>query len=154
MIFWTTFFKDWDWGCPSKANNAMLGILSKKVKMLLPNMKKTYFCEKLKIIWKKSKWPWEVTSRFLRRKERRENLGITAYDLENYSNFKSKLSFNNENIFEIHDCFRTRGNANDLSQLIDSLSLSNQDFTGLDNFDRLENLLCMQGVARKLNWCS
>ena len=154
MIFWTTFFKDWDWGCPSKANNAMLGILSKKVKMLLPNMKKTYFCEKLKIIWKNSKWPWEVLSRFLRRKERRQNLGITAYALENYSNFKSKLSFNNGNIFEIHDCFRTRGNANDLSQLIDSLSLPNQDFAGLDNLDRLENLLCMQGVARKLNWCS
>ena len=74
--------------------------------------------------------------------------------LENYSNFKSKLSFNNGNIFEIHDCFRTGGNANDLSQLINSLSLPNQDFAGLDNFNRLENLLCIQGVARKLNWCS
>ena len=132
----------------------MLGILSKKVKMLLPNMKKTYFCERLKIIWKNSKWPCEVTSRFLRRRERRQNLGITAYTLENYSNFKSKQSFNNGNIFEIHDCFRTGGNANDLSQLIDSLSLLNQDFVGLDNFNRLENLLCSQGVARKLNWCS
>ena len=132
----------------------MLRILSKKVKMLLPNMKKTYFRERLKIIWKNSKWPWEVTSRFLRRRERRQNLGITAYTLENYSNFKSKLSFNNGNIFEIHDCFRTGGNANDLSQLIDSLSLLNQDFVGLDNFNRLEKLLCIQGVARKLNWCS
>ena len=51
-----------------------------------------------------------------------QNLGITGHTLklENYSNFKSKLSFNNGNIFEIHDYFRTTGNAsfNDLSQLI------------------------------------
>ena len=138
---------------PVKQIMPCLAFYQKKVKMLLPNMKKTYFCEKLKIIWKNSKWPWEVTFRFLRRSERRQNLGITAYTLENYSNFKSKLSFNNGNIFEIHDCFRTRGNANDLSQLVDSLSLSNQDFAGLDNFNRLENLLSTQGVARNLNWC-
>ena len=65
--------------------------------------------EKLKIIWKKYKWSWEITFRFLRRREERKaaenvgvfcwNLGITAYTLKNYSNFKSKFSFKNGNIF-------------------------------------------------------
>ena len=98
-----------------------------------------------------------------RRRERRktagpvgvfsQNLGITAYTLENYSNFKRKFLFNNGSTFEIHDYFRTRGNArfNDLSQLINTLSLSNQDFAGLDSFNKLENLFCTQGVSRKLN---
>ena len=40
-----------------------------------------------------------------------QNLGTTAYTLENYSNFESKFSFNNGSILEIHDDFRTRGNA-------------------------------------------
>ena len=82
-------------------------------------------------------------------------LGITVYTLENYSNFKSKFSFNDGNIFEIHDYFRTRRNArfNDLSQLINTLSLSNQGLASFDSFNKLE-LFCMQGVARKLNWCS
>ena len=30
-----------------------------------------------------------------------QNLGITTYTLENYSNFKSKFSFNSGSIFEI-----------------------------------------------------
>ena len=29
-----------------------------------------------------------------------QNLGITAYTLKKYSNFKTKFSFNNGNIFE------------------------------------------------------
>ena len=74
-----------------------------------------------------------------------QNLGITAYALENYSNFKSNFSFNNGSILEIHDYFRTRGNVcfNDLnlSQLINTLS--NQDFAGFDNFNKLENIFCM-----------
>ena len=55
----------------------------------------------------------------------------------------------------IHDYFRTRGNArfNDLSELKNALSLSNQDYAGLDNFNKLENQICMQGVAVKLTWC-
>ena len=63
-----------------------------------------------------------------------QNLGITAYTLENYSNFKSNISFNNGSILEIHDYFRTGGNAslNNLSQIINTLS--NQDFAGLDKF--------------------
>ena len=36
-----------------------------------------------------------------------QNLGITAYTLENYCNFKSNFSFNNGSIFEIHEFFRT-----------------------------------------------
>ena len=119
----------------------------------------------MKIIWKKkSKWPWEITTRFLRRGERRkavgykvvfcQNLGIATYTLENYSNFKSKFSFDNGSIFETNDYFRTWWNAsfNDFSQLINTLL--NQGFAGLDELNKLENLFCTQGVARKLNWCS
>ena len=72
-----------------------------------------------------------------------QNLGITAYTLENYSNFKSNFSFNSWSILEIHDYFKTRENVyfNDfnLSQLING-TLSNQDFAGFDNFNKLENL--------------
>ena len=71
-----------------------------------------------------------------------QNLGITAYTLESYSNFKSNFSFNSGSFLEIHDYFKTRGNAcfNDfnLSQLINTLS--NQDFAGFNNFNKLENL--------------
>ena len=83
-----------------------------------------------------------------------QNLGITAYTLENYSNFKRKFSFNSGSIFEIHDYFRTSGNAsfNDLSQLTLINTLSDQDFAALDKFNKFENLFCTQEVARKLNW--
>ena len=56
-----------------------------------------------------------------------------SYTLQNYSNFKSNFSFDNRSL-EIHDHFRTRGNAsyNDLSQLINTLS--NKDFACLDKF--------------------
>ena len=66
----------------------------------------------------------------------------TTYTLESYSHFKSNVSFNSESILEIHDNFKTRGNVcfNDfsVSQLIKTLS--NQDFAGFDNFNKLENL--------------
>ena len=80
-----------------------------------------------------------------------QNLVIMAYNLENYSNFKSENP-KSGNIFEIHYYFRSRGNArfNDLSQVINTLSLSRQDFAGLDNFNKLENLFCMQGLQRSL----
>ena len=69
----------------------------------------------------------------------------TAYTLENYSNFKSNFSFNNGSILELHAYFRTRGNVCfnnfNLPQLIDTLS--NQDFTGFGNFNKLENLFFM-----------
>ena len=76
-----------------------------------------------------------------------QNLGIIAYTLENYSNFKSNFSFNNGIILEIYDYFRNRGNAsfNDLSQLINTLS--NQDFDGLDKFKLRESLLKTEGNA-------
>ena len=142
-------------------------LLQKKWKWYFQRYKESLILwEKLKIAWKNSKWPWEGTSRFPRRREKRkaaghvgvfcQNLGITACTLENYSNFKNTFSFNNGNIFEIHNYFRTREIVRfiDLPQLINTLSLSNQDFAGLVNFDKLENLFCTQGVARKLNWCS
>ena len=88
-----------------------------------------------------------------------QNLGITSYNLENYSHFKSKFSLNNVRILERYNYFRTRGNVSfsDLSQLINTLS--NQDFAGLDKFNKLINklnkyLFSMQGVARELNSCS
>ena len=73
-----------------------------------------------------------------------------GYNLENYSNFKSNFSFNNRSIIEIHDYFRTRGNAsfNDLSQLINALS--NQDFSGLDKFRLTENLGKMKKMRASL----
>ena len=69
-----------------------------------------------------------------------QNLGVTAYTLENYSNFKSNFSFNNGSILEIQDYFRTGGNTsfNNLSQIINTLS--NQDFAGLDKFRLRESL--------------
>ena len=39
-----------------------------------------------------------------------QNIGITAYTLENYCDLKGKFSFSNGNIFEIHDYFRTGAN--------------------------------------------
>ena len=56
----------------------------------------------------------------------------------------------NGNIFEIHYYFRSRGNAefNDLSQVINTLSLSRQDFAGLDNFNKLEKPILHVGVAK------
>ena len=64
----------------------------------------------------------------------RQNLDITAYTLENYSNFKSNFSFNNGSIYEIHDYFRNLGKSsfNDLLELINTLS--DQDISGLDKF--------------------
>ena len=38
---------------------------------------------------------------------------------------------------------------NDLSQLINTPS--NQDFTGFNKFNKLENLFYTQGIAKKLN---
>ena len=61
----------------------------------------------------------------------RQNVGITAYTLENYSNFKSNFSFNNGSIYEKHDYFR-KSSFNDLLELINTLS--DQDISGLDKF--------------------
>ena len=69
-----------------------------------------------------------------------QNLGITAYTLEDYSNFKSNFSFNNGSILGTHNYFRTKGNTSfrNLSQAINALS--NQDFAGLDKFRLRESL--------------
>ena len=69
-----------------------------------------------------------------------QNLGVTAYSLENYSNFKNKFLFNNGSILEINDYFNnwSRGNVSftELSEII--TTLSNQDFAGLDKFRLLK----------------
>ena len=79
-----------------------------------------------------------------------QNLGITAYTLENYSNFKSNFSFNNKSILETHDHFRTRGNTrvNDLPQLINTPS--NQEFPGCDKFRLRESLGRMKEMHLQL----
>ena len=49
-----------------------------------------------------------------------QNLGITAYTLENYSNFKNKFLFKNGSILEINDYYnsnKSRGNVPLLSCL-------------------------------------
>ena len=72
-----------------------------------------------------------------------QNLGITAYTLENYSNFKIKFLFNNDNILEINDYYNSnkrRGNVSftELSEIINTLS--SQDFAGMDKFRLRERL--------------
>ena len=140
------------WGCPSKANNVILGYsITKKWKWYCQTQKNTTLWEKLKIIWKTPNYLEKLHSKVFC-----QNLGIPAYTLENYSNFKSKFLLSNGNIFGLHDYFRARGNArfNHLSQLINTLSLSDQDFADLGNFNTMEILFCKAGVARELNWCS
>ena len=55
-----------------------------------------------------------------------QNLGITAYTLQNYFNFKNMFLFNNGSILEINDYYnnRNRGNVNytELSEMINTLS--------------------------------
>ena len=41
-----------------------------------------------------------------------QNLGITAYTLENYSIFKNKFLFNNDNILEVNDYYNNRSRGN------------------------------------------
>ena len=41
-----------------------------------------------------------------------QNLGITAYTLENYSNFKNKFLFSNDSILEINDDYNNRSRGN------------------------------------------
>ena len=64
-----------------------------------------------------------------------QNLGITAYALENHLNFFKKILFNNGCILEINNyCNRSREHVSftELSEIINILS--NQDFAGLDKF--------------------
>ena len=90
-----------------------LAVLAQKSENGIANIiKKPHnFVTKTKSYLKSSKWPWEITSRFLKGGERRKaaghervfywNLGVTTYTLENHSTFKSKFSFNNGSILII-----------------------------------------------------
>ena len=67
-----------------------------------------------------------------------QNLGITAYTLENYYNFKNKFLFSNGSILEINDYYdsnKSRGNVSftELSEIINTLS--SQDFAATINSD-------------------
>ena len=77
------------WGRPSKANNTMLGYsIAKKWKWYCQhNQKNIILWEKLKIIWKNSKWPRDITSRFFRRKERRKAAGHVGVFCQNLARY-------------------------------------------------------------------
>ena len=81
------------------------------------------FVRKTRNYLKKSQVTLKITSRFLRGRKRRaaghvgvfcQNLGITAYTLENYSNFKSKFSFKIGRT-KLENLFCTRGVARKLN---------------------------------------
>ena len=55
-----------------------------------------------------------------------QNLAITAYTFENYSNFKNKFSFNNGSILKINDYYNNRSRANEsFTELREINTLSN-----------------------------
>ena len=61
---------------------------------------------------KNPEWLWEITLRFLRRERRTSaKILVSQYTLQNYSYFRSKISFNNGSILEVHDYLRTKKNA-------------------------------------------
>ena len=67
-----------------------------------------------------------------------QNLGITTYTLEKYSNFKNKFLFNNGSILEINDYNnRSRGNVSftELSEIINTLSYQIKTLLGWINLD-------------------
>ena len=82
-----------------------------------------------------------------------QNLGIVAYTLENYSNFKNKFLFNNGNILEINYYYnnRSRGNVSltELSKIINTLS--NQNFAGMDKFRSTTSLGKIKEMRVKMN---
>ena len=55
-----------------------------------------------------------------------QNLGITAYTLQNYFNFKNKFLSNNGSILEINDYYNNRNRENvsytELCEIINTLS--------------------------------
>ena len=81
------------------------------------------------------------------------NLGITAFTLENYSNFNNKFLFNYSSIFKINDYYKNRGREkvsfNELCEIINALS--NQDFTGLDKFRLMTSLGKIKEMRVKRN---
>ena len=62
-----------------------------------------------------------------------QNLGFTAYTLENYSYVKNKFVFKSGSILEINDYYSNRSRSfTELCKIVNTLS--NQDFAGLDKF--------------------
>ena len=81
-----------------------------------------------------------------------QNLGITAYTLENYSNFKNKSLFNNGSILEINYYYNSnesRGNVT-FTELSEK-TLSSQDFAGMDKFRLRERLRNIKEMRVKIN---
>ena len=83
-----------------------------------------------------------------------QNLGIAAYTLENYSNFKNKFLFNNGSILEINDYYnsnKSTGNVTftELPEIINTLS--SQDFAGIDKFRLRKRLRNIKEMRVKIN---
>ena len=95
---------------------------------------------------KKPKWSWEITSWFIRKRERKNAcwargcfLPKSRYHsitLENYSNVKNESLFNKDIILKINDYYNNRSSGSvsftESCEIINSLS--NQDFAGLGKF--------------------
>ena len=82
-----------------------------------------------------------------------QNLGITAYTLENYSNFKNKFLLNNDSILEINDNYNNKSRENvSFTQLSEIIKfLSNQDFPGMDKFRFRTSLGKIKEMRVKMN---
>ena len=82
-----------------------------------------------------------------------QNLGITAYTLDNYSNFRNKFLFNNGSILKINDYYNNRSRENvsftELSETINTLS--NQDFAEMDKFRLRTSLGKTKEMCVKMN---
>ena len=97
------------WECPSKANNTILGYSIEKSGNNIANIiKKSHdFVRKTKYYQEKnSKWPWEITSRFLRGRERTKSR-YTSLTLEKASS--EKISSLQETLYLLNMCI---GNEN------------------------------------------
>ena len=80
-----------------------------------------------------------------------QNLGITAYALENYSNFRNKFLFNNGSTLEINYYNNvSRGNLS-FTELSEINVLSNQKFSGMDKFRVRTSLGKIKKMRAKMN---
>ena len=82
-----------------------------------------------------------------------QNLGFTAYTLENYSYVKNKFVFKSGSILEINDYYSNRSRRNvrftELCKIVNTLS--NQDFAGLDKFRLRTSLGKISKINVKMN---
>ena len=123
----------------------------------------TYFCKKTKSYNKKT--PNGLEKLYLDFSEGKvemsaanvgvfsQNLGITAYTLENYSNFKNKFLFNNGSTLEINYYYNNISQESKVSftELSETNVLSNQKFSGMDKFRVRKSLGKIKKMRVKMN---